>query len=153
MPPLLSPRSHRGSETLIEDRSSTDDSMSQEQEENSKKSDQIKDSTPFNFDQHRIPKKGDIIIAELKADAGWERIELTSGKIRGHPHFYNCRFQDKKEGSIQLLPGKNLSFQEIVPIQPNQSKEKENSNLPPISHMAISTDLNDQEIDTTFLTK
>ena len=43
----------------------------------------------------------------LDEDIGWEQIVLTSGKLKGHPHYYNCKFADGTKGSIQLLPGRS----------------------------------------------
>ena len=58
----------------------------------------------------------------LDEDIGWEQIVLTSGKLKGHPHYYKCKFADGTKGSIQLLPGANWTFQASASTQVNDQR-------------------------------
>ena len=77
-------------------------------------------------------------MAQMGKDSGWQQIVLISGKIKGHPHFYNCKFNDNTKGSIQLLPGENWSLQDTVDIQDENLGqhigEKDNSCVSPTAH-------------------
>ena len=66
------------------------------------------------LDQHREPKKGDVIQAFKSVEDGWYQVQLNSNMLRGYPHYYNCTFPDNTKGGIHLIPGESWSFTEIA---------------------------------------
>ena len=101
-----------------------------------------------NLDQHRRPKKHDIIIAFSEEKQSWYQVTLTSNRVRGHPYYYHCTFPNGSQGGIHLIPGQRWSFQQDVKEVNEEEAELDNQELT-IENLRVSNSIEDQ---TPFIT-
>ena len=83
--------------------------------------------TRDSLQQHRVPKKGDVIQVFQDEESGWYEVKLCTGMLKGYPFYYNCIFPDNSKGGIYLIPGERWTLEEDTADEDAQDNTEEDA--------------------------